>query len=493
MESIQIKNLKSISDSGIMQIKPLTIFVGRNSSGKSSIVRSFPLLKQSAELKTLGTVLWSGKYVDFGSFSESINHNASQSEIEFSFAFKSSRPRYQRLLIQKESHVQVTISVHGDEYIKKSYTRFTFELLDNKISIEYSSDLKVRSMIINGEDFTRQFQEHWIVFKSYSLIPILADPEAGKRKRELLYNEIKKHLNSKTSDKKIFSIIRMLGVKEDNLILKTLSTRSITGAVGASKMAQWDTKNEDFKKIRNLNTFLHLEPIIDSISDYLHDYFLNCRYITPLRAAADRYYRIQNVSIEALDPNGSNLAMFLRAKSETEIEELNEWLSDEIGFKIELKSSLGHTSIFIIGESNDRSNIADSGFGYSQILPILIQIWDSAKSGDTTYRRTSGPTTIVIEQPELHLHPKMQSRLGTAFCKAMKIAKDNGFDLRILIETHSKDIIDAVGRAIDQKVISEHEVSIYLVDKESQPCVKESSYDSDGYLLNWPYGFLEGA
>ena len=65
MKSLRIQNLKSIKDSGNIDIKPLTILIGRNSSGKSSFVRSLPLLKQSAMKKLSSPILWYGEYVEF--------------------------------------------------------------------------------------------------------------------------------------------------------------------------------------------------------------------------------------------------------------------------------------------------------------------------------------------------------------------------------------------------------------------------------------------
>ncbi|MBF0428109.1 MAG: AAA family ATPase, partial [Magnetococcales bacterium] len=52
MEMIQLKNLKNLTDTGEISLKPLTVLVGKNGSGKSSFLRFFPLLKQSAERKT---------------------------------------------------------------------------------------------------------------------------------------------------------------------------------------------------------------------------------------------------------------------------------------------------------------------------------------------------------------------------------------------------------------------------------------------------------
>jgi len=91
MKSIRIKNLRSLQDTGEMEIKPINILVGLNSSGKSTFLRFFPLMKQSLRRKVNGPILWSGEdddYVDFGSFDEAVNNNAKEKKISFKFSLK---------------------------------------------------------------------------------------------------------------------------------------------------------------------------------------------------------------------------------------------------------------------------------------------------------------------------------------------------------------------------------------------------------------------
>ena len=88
MKSVRVKNYKSIIDSGDIEIKPLTVLVGKNSAGKSSFIRLFPLLKQTIEKNVDGSLLWYGDYVDFGDFRTTITNNCdNNSEIEMKFNF----------------------------------------------------------------------------------------------------------------------------------------------------------------------------------------------------------------------------------------------------------------------------------------------------------------------------------------------------------------------------------------------------------------------
>lgn len=85
---MRLRNLRSFSNTDhndFVELKPLTIFIGKNSSGKSTFLRSLPLLRQSIEARTTGPILWYGAYVDFGAFSEAIKHGASDKVIYFDF------------------------------------------------------------------------------------------------------------------------------------------------------------------------------------------------------------------------------------------------------------------------------------------------------------------------------------------------------------------------------------------------------------------------
>ena len=90
VKEIQMKNFRSLKDTGSRKLSPITLLVGENSSGKSSFLRAFPLLKQSISKRTSGPILWAGDvddYVDFGSFEETVTNDQSD-EIIFAFKFQ---------------------------------------------------------------------------------------------------------------------------------------------------------------------------------------------------------------------------------------------------------------------------------------------------------------------------------------------------------------------------------------------------------------------
>lgn len=104
------------------------------------------------------------------------------------------------------------------------------------------------------------------------------------------------------------------------------------------------------------------------------------------------------------------------------------------------------------------------------------------------------PLIFAIEQPELHLHPGLQAKLADVFIAAVELARENKIDLRLIIETHSEVIINRIGHRIANKELNSKDVNVVLFEKEPAALstkVSFSDYDEDGFLTNWPIGFLE--
>jgi len=142
---------------------------------------------------------------------------------------------------------------------------------------------------------------------------------------------------------------------------------------------------------------------------------------------------------------------------------------------------------FIDTKTNTEVTPRDMGLGISQILPIII-------SAQTTQNNT-----LYIEQPELHLHPAMQSEIADAFIKGYK-ENNNSF----MIETHSEHLLlrimkrvrhTAEGRIAKDDVLAltPDDVCLLYIDSDGDlTYINELELDEDGSLLDpWPNGFFE--
>lgn len=236
-----------------------------------------------------------------------------------------------------------------------------------------------------------------------------------------------------------------------------------------------------------------LDMIFRIIDNYITSYFKQSVYIAPLRATAERYYRLRDLSIDEVDSSGRNLAEFLYNIETDKFKDFQNWTNKNLGFQVEKEDagdqsnqSKGYVSIFIKKYGQDkRYNLSDTGFGYSQILPIVTQLWDIKQKSS----RILIPKVVIIEQPELHLHPKLQGKLISAICS---LASSN---CQFIIETHSETIVNTIGELIYKKQVESKDTSILFFSKDendSETRVEKSYYDEEGYLVNWPVGFFDG-
>ena len=98
---------------------------------------------------------------------------------------------------------------------------------------------------------------------------------------------------------------------------------------------------------------------------------------------------------------------------------------------------------------------------------------------------------LVIEQPELHLHPAFQAKLVNVFVSLIKEMRESGIILKIVFETHSEAMINRLGALVSQNFIDKELVNIILVEKEHQISkFKQVQFTNDGFIDEWPIGFL---
>src|SRR5690242_18851522 len=80
LSGIRLKNFRSLADTGMVELRPITLLLGQNSSGKSTFLRALPLMRQSIRIRSNAPLLWYGDLVDFGSIREVKSSFASEDE-----------------------------------------------------------------------------------------------------------------------------------------------------------------------------------------------------------------------------------------------------------------------------------------------------------------------------------------------------------------------------------------------------------------------------
>ncbi|PMH00952.1 MULTISPECIES: AAA family ATPase [Vibrio] len=519
LSSIRVRNFRSFSNSNensFIDIKPLTVLLGKNSSGKSSFLRTFPLLRQSVERDTTGPILWFGSYVDFGAFSVVKNNDTEDENIHFDFVFELSLEEYYRynpyLLKSVDFYddilkveVRVSVSEENKETIAKEIEikieedkfKFNFNKSDKGNLIFQEEDIPFsylvgrrfiptigrfieRKLTVHGEErVLRRFDDSFL--QEYFMKDSL--------------KIIRKYFHSNTSVERISNGLEMIGLCNKDMLGPLLFSAYSDNKVFIRNLSSnHDDVVNDFYKVI-LRT--QIRNIINMVNQELDSVFRGVRYIAPLRATAERYYRHQDLQVDEIDHTGSNLAMLLRSLPERQKKSFSSWTEDNFGFSIRVEELGLHYALKIKNQhDNHEYNINDMGFGFSQILPIVASIWFEVHSVQGRRNRVRRKQMIfTIEQPELHLHPEYQARLAKLFAKVVKVNEKNKTNVSIIFETHSQTMINALGDSIEDGDINSDDVNIVLFEKGREKKftnINFSKFDSDGDLLNWPIGFFSG-
>ena len=126
-------------------------------------------------------------------------------------------------------------------------------------------------------------------------------------------------------------------------------------------------------------------------------------------------------------------------------------------------------------------DLPDVGFGISQVLPVLVQCYYAPMG-----------SIILMEQPEIHLHPRAQALLADVMIDVIH-SRENGKprNIQLIIETHSEHFLRRLQRRIAEQSLSDKELAVYFANVEHNPARLEPlKLDLFGNILNWPDNFF---
>lgn len=509
MESISVSNFRGFEKTDEIKIKPLTVLVGKNSSGKSSFLRLLPLLKQSIGRQHEGALIWyDPNGVDFNNMASTVMRGKKSIDFNLNFAkvsfrnFFSSRDRSSstlkvaiRLVLDKNKsdvikHISINLFGYSINISFKNSLPVEFKInkkkyhLSDKIGVSKSDSLLPRFVYYSGKSSEISFAHPYSIQKKVE--DILFDNPKG---RTISSHDLSKWMNWTPGNYKYLT--KYLGIEEFT-----------------------KTKKENALNLYILN---NLNELMDAINRYIVFMARDITYIGPLRVMTERYNRETNHSIDEISSNGENLASLLSSLPQENFDKFKEWTQKNFEFTPHVTKRDGIIELAVsIPDSDECYNLSDLGVGYTQILPILVGIWQAEEDRSISVMTRSvyyeKEHIICIEQPELHIHPKMQKQFVQLIISILSNkASRNRF--KFIIETHSQTIINAIGQAVRSMELPRHEVSILLFEKkrkeETVESIEEtntlkkkrkankyftkitvSDFDEKGYLSHWPYGFL---
>lgn len=519
-----------------LDLKPLTILLGANSCGKSAILNSFLMLAQSIETssRTETPFRLNGNRVGMGGSLNVIKDKDSENILSFAFEFDDQTSIKSQIDAAKRECVETHFAF--SRYIFQSLRRNkflydkVFPLLNELEESYYSHDSfnnrqlkKISSKICsiiriyraNKDDITvRTKLVHSKVLSDFldnvsyqrindCLNGVLTVPlsklAAQKISFKFSYNKRKDYLHiveAKLTNK-IDEVILCVKIERQNEI--ELSSDIINNDI--LRRSKNDIKN--FIDFNSLIVFNNDSGVRSSPGSYFSEsinpvavYFskvlaasfkelkksfhgVNINHVSPLRALPQRYYLLDKAiyhnQLNALD--GTELAEVLKNNEHIK-DSINELLSEfNIAVEVEKVNDIIHK--ITVNQDAVNLELTDVGFGISQVLPILVQAYLSPAYSIT-----------IIEQPEIHLHPKMQAWLTDALIKiALTSFK------KFVIETHSDALVRRLRlRIVDEdNPLTEQDLAMYYLERDklgNKTNIRRIPVSPDGDIT-WPSEFMD--
>ena len=204
----------------------------------------------------------------------------------------------------------------------------------------------------------------------------------------------------------------------------------------------------------------------------------------PFREPPKRVYTFSGTRPDNVGYDGNLMPDFLRANKGA-VKEANKWLKRlEVGYELKVEDIGGRESdlfsLRMVDTTRSKKDIShslsDVGFGLSQSLPFLVQAL------------TDENRIISIEQPEVHIHPRLQADLGDLV--AATIEKPYGH--QFLIETHSEHLVLRMQKLIRDGKLRPEQVSVIYVSRGPKGSTAERlMLDKNGdFIDDWPKGFF---
>lgn len=426
-----------------MQLAPISLFLGSNSSGKSSLLHFWILLRQTMEADNFLSVLQlagtSARNIDFGNFENLIYGHNAELPFNFSFSWEPDRTGWRNKRGLRPALAQVALSVRlRDNRIQSE--SFTYTRFDDGVKSPVEPPPRGRSWI----DLTEfpQTTYFWTSKNSNSI------ERCQKGKVEVL------------------SEIQHVGLCQFFIAPNQL----------------WLSSSE---------------REVSQIEELWKELFQKVFYLGPVRAHPERLYAWHQTSVSDTGRTGEHALEALLHQHYADpvldslvgnvqlLEKANYWLQ-KFGVVDDLRlspiDSQGRYFELLVRTKGSKTYcpIVDVGFGTSQILPIVIQSYLAPKG-----------SIILLEQPEMHLHPAVQADLADLL---IDVAKER--EIQYLVETHSEHLLRRLQQRVAETIMEPSFSKIYFCRAgENGSEIEELCVDTYGEILNWPddfFGSVEG-
>jgi predicted ATPase len=443
IHELRLKNFKGWMDTGPLRLAPITGLFGSNSSGKTSILQALLLLKQTTDSVDRARVFDLGSdrsITSLGTYYDVIHRHEVERELNIQLAWKPTK----RLDIKDPAGKDILFSGESLEFSVSVSAERRDPIVDE---LRYSVD-----------------DAHFIVRR-----------KAGKKSAYSLSAETPSN----------FKFLRVRG--------RAWDVPAPVKCYGFPDQVRAYYQNAGFLS--------DLELAFEELFDQTF-------YLGPLRDDPHRQYtwgggRPQDVgsrgenAIEALiasrsDPPQNSRGFVHRVDGKRRLKRLKveehvaAWLK-QLGLihSFRVESVDRQQTLFSVPVKRTAQStevlLPDIGFGVSQVLPILVLL-----------AYVPEHSTVILEQPEIHLHPAVQAELADVFIEAA-LARN----IQLIIESHSEHLLLRLQRRIAEMdldrglAVHPRDVAFYFCDVVAgRATVEELKVDLFGNIENWPRNFF---
>lgn len=387
------------------------------------------------------------------------------------------------------------VAASMDHFLPSRIT-LVYDLVEDEISKLVEMSTNPSNYYFRGTDFEEYITEkfHKIIVECFDDV-YKENIENYNEKRSLTYQKALKRFSDNFSLDKLKRCFNIL-LAVDQRKYSTLMLER-TSKLKETARSNKPTENALFSE--------DLPDFADYASESITNYFTNnVKYLGPLRDEPKPIYPHagasdsrdvgykgehtaavleihKNTKINYISPDDLNIETNeLTVKNDYFINAVLDWLKYMgVVSNVETndKGKLGHELKVSVNEDMKWHDLTHVGVGVSQVLPILVLSLLANKG-----------STLIFEQPELHLHPKVQTRLADFFVSMSNLGK------QCIVETHSEYLINRLRyrTVVSQDSNFTNNIILYFVEKEKgHSKYKAIRINKFGVIEEWPKGFFD--
>lgn len=539
LKAVELANFKAFGEQTRIELAPITLVFGENSAGKSSILQALSLLKQTRQKREYGALLvprTEGGIVELGGFQEMLFDHDLQRELSIRVDMIPDQ------IARRRSAETVAEQPAGSEFLG-------FEAAFARPSED--AEIEIRRLTLHSSGASGRAAEFKPVeLQPGQYRAFVHDPAAMLRARRPIgasdvrparctwltderefWSDI--YARSKRRSDKIVDELRQLrnvaqeSVRQGSLFeeaedenrswlaevdeaitfydsdfnidafIKRMLHAELQTVIGLDGFMPLGVRQRQREPLPELETFRRFGPSRLRMRDLTLDlsgFAVDCGRMLdvaleslypmgPYRRPPQRWYIFTGTSPQDVGYRGDLLPDLLYRRPEL-VQETNGWLDTlEIGYHIKVQSvGVRSRDLFEVRLVDRRRGrevdvaLSDVGFGVSQILPFIVQSLAGQQQ------------TITIEQPEVHIHPRLQADLGDLLAAAIRPPQLH----RFIIETHSEHLVLRMQRLVRDRRLGADEVSIIYVSRgRNGSQAQRLRLDGSGdFIDDWPGGFF---